>query len=180
MYWLSAFRLFWCFSQSYDLLFGLREEKSLFVYGCFFILNHMIFSLVSGRRRGKLWRRKSTQRRYFILFLIFFSHIFPLLTKSYFLFPYSLLSPASLDCPSPLSSFPPLSPNSFPRCGFTHEHANSCGPSSTGLWPQRRNRKEKLAQTTKHNKPRHINQTTIKAVASPKELLFRDFISTGQ
>ena len=98
LYWLSAFRLFWCFSQSYDLLFGLREEKSLFVYGCFFILNHMIFSLVSGRRRGKLWRRKSIQRRCFLLFLIFFSHLFPLLTKSYFLFPYSLLLPPSLDC----------------------------------------------------------------------------------
>ena len=34
---------------------------------------------------------------------------------------------------------PPFSSHS--RCGFTHGPASSCGPSWTGLWPQKRNRK---------------------------------------
>ena len=34
---------------------------------------------------------------------------------------------------------PPLPSHS--RCGFTHGPASSCGPSWTGLWPQKRNRK---------------------------------------
>ena len=102
--------------------------------------------------------------------------MFPWLTKSYFLYPYSLLPPPSLDCP------PPPPPNSFPGAVL---HTNM----PTAARPARRDcghkgeigKRNWTKQKQKYNKLYHINQTTTyKAVASPEKPLLRGLMGTTQ